>query len=125
MAEAFSPKVQPGVTSASLAAAPSTLATLAGLSAEARLTLIYLLSTPAGSDRQVDDVRALLGRAPAMPAGRNRAYAVMRELKAARYLVDCYEREGGRFVGVTYLAFAEPRDPEAVRAAHSAGRRLN
>jgi len=56
------------------------------LGPEARITLIYLLSKPDDWQLQVGDIRRLLGTG-GQPCGRNKAYDVIRELKASAYVV--------------------------------------
>lgn len=119
MAETSTSRVRRGRPNSGFIAISNSLLTIAGMSPEARLSLVYLLSKPADWELQIDDIRRLLGRSPDKPAGRNRAYAVVRELKDSRYVVACDDLEHGRFVGVTYYVFDEPHeDPEAVREAH-------
>lgn len=90
------------------------------LSAEARLLMIYLLSRPEDWELQIADVRRFLGVA-GKPCGRDKAYRVVAELKALRYLVMCEDVHDGHFSGVTYYIFDQPAaDPDGVRKAHRA-----
>jgi hypothetical protein len=91
------------------------------LSPEARIALIYLLSKPDDWQLQINDLRRLLGTADKI-CGRNKAYAVLRELKASAYVVAVEELARGRFHRVTYYVFDEPHaDPEGFTAELRAG----
>ena len=91
------------------------------LSPEARIALIYLLSKPDDWQLQINDLRRLLGTADKI-CGRNKAYEVLRELKASAYVVAFEELARGRFHRLTYYVFDEPHaDPEGFRAELRAG----
>lgn len=86
------------------------------LSPEARIALIYLLSKPDDWRLQINDIRRLLGR-NGTPCGRNKAYEVIKELKASAYILAVEELRKGRFYRLAYYVFDEPVSaPEAVRA---------
>lgn len=84
------------------------------LSPEARLTMIYLLSKPEDWKLQVNDIRRFLGNAQKL-CGRNKAYEVIKELKASAYIIAVNETaDNGRFERITYYVFDEPHPaPEA------------
>jgi hypothetical protein len=86
------------------------------LSPDARIALIYLLSKPDDWQLQINDLRRLLGTAD-KNCGRNKAYEVLKELKASAYVVAFEELLRGRFHRLTYYVFDEPHaDPEGFRA---------
>ncbi|WP_297802892.1 hypothetical protein [uncultured Brevundimonas sp.] len=84
------------------------------LSPEARLTMIYLLSKPEDWKLQVNDIRRFLGTTEKQ-CGRNKAYEVIKELKASAYIIAINEiADNGRFNRITYYVFDEPHPaPEA------------
>jgi len=92
------------------------------LSPEARIVLIYLLSKPDNWELKVNDIRRLLGTA-GKPCGRNKAYEVIKELKASAYVVAVHAfAENGRFDRIAYYVFDEPHpDPEGFKAEHRSG----
>ena len=113
------PRIRRGRPNASFTAISNKLICDQSLSPEARLVLIYLLSKFENWELQINDIRNLLGK-NGKPCGRNKTYEVIKELKDARYIVDCQDIESGRFAGVTYYVFDEPHeDPDFVRTAHN------
>ncbi|WP_156378396.1 MULTISPECIES: hypothetical protein [unclassified Phenylobacterium] len=86
------------------------------LSPDARIALIYLLSKPDDWQLQINDIRRLLGTGD-RPCGRNKCYAVIKELKASSYVIAVEELCHGRFHRLTYYVFDEPLvDPAAFKA---------
>lgn len=86
------------------------------LSPEAKIALIYLLSKPDDWQLQINDIRRLLGTG-GRRCGRNKAYEVIKELKASAYIVAVEELRNGRFHRLTYYVFDEPlSDPAAFKA---------
>ncbi len=86
------------------------------LSPDARIALIYLLSKPDDWQLQINDIRRLLGTGD-KPCGRNKCYAVIKELKASAYVIAVEELCQGRFHRLTYYVFDEPLlDPAAFKA---------
>lgn len=85
------------------------------LSWEARGLLIYLLQKPdnwnANVKRLIDQTKNCLGKA----AGRDKVYAILKELRMAGYVYSAFKRVGGEFKGVSYEVSEEP-DLEAAAA---------
>lgn len=71
------------------------------LSPEARIVLIYLLSKPDDWQLRIGDIRRVLGKG-GKPCGRNKAYEVIKELKASAYVLAIEELLKGRFYRLTY-----------------------
>jgi len=114
-------RIRKGRPSAGYTVVQNSLINHPSLSIEARGLMIYLLSRPEDWELQIGDVRRFLGR-EGKPCGRDKAYAVVRELKDSRYVVMCEDVDGSHFKGVTYYIFDEPvRDPDEVRRRHIAG----
>lgn len=92
------------------------------MSIEARGLMIYLLSRPEDWELRTADVRRFLGTGN-KPCGRNKAYEIIAELKAQRYIVMCENvGDGQHFAGVSYYVFPEPHpDPEEVKRRHRCG----
>ena len=82
------------------------------LSWEARGLLIYLLSKPDHWKVQVKDLINRTKNAIGRPAGRDKVYTILNELRAAGYIVRSFNREGGNFIGVEY-EIADTPDLEA------------
>ena len=122
MTENAAPLVRRGRRNAHYTAISNALIDHPTLSPEARLVLIYLLSKPDDWQLQVNDIRRLLGTA-GKPCGRNKAYEVIKELKASAYVVAVHElAENGRFDRITYYVFDEPYpDPERFIAERRGG----
>lgn len=83
------------------------LITNLALSSLARLTLIYLLSKPMDWELRLNDLRRVLG-VDGKLLGRDKAYKVLAELKASRYVRAEQVVENGRFVRMDYVVFDEP-----------------
>lgn len=117
--------IRRGIRNASFTAISNALIAHPTLSPEARIALIYLLSKPEDWALQIDDLRRTLGTG-GKPCGRNKAYDVIRELKASAFVVAVEKSSTpgkGWFGSVTYYVFDEPHnDPEAF--AHSKSGRL-
>lgn len=119
MTENAAPLVRRGRRNAHYTAISNALIDHPTLSPEARLVLIYLLSKPDDWQLQINDIRRLLGTA-GKPCGRNKAYEIIKELKASAYIVAVPElTENGRFDRIAYYVFDEPHsDPEGFIAEH-------
>ena len=116
MSEAAIPLVRRGRRNARYTAISNDIIDHPRLSPEARIALIYLLSKPDDWQLQISDLRRLLGTADKI-CGRNKAYEVLRELKASAFVVAVEELLKGRFHRLTYYVFDEPHeDPDAFRA---------
>ena len=116
MTEAAIPLVRRGRRNARYTAISNEIIDHPRLSPEARIALIYLLSKPDDWQLQINDLRRLLGTADKI-CGRNKAYEVLRELKASAYVVAVEELLKGRFHRLTYYVFDEPHeDPDGFRA---------
>lgn len=78
------------------------------LSWEARGLLIYLLQKPdhwnACVKRLIEQTKNCLGKA----AGRDKVYAILKELRMAGYVYSTFKRVGGEFKGVSYEVSEEP-----------------
>lgn len=122
MTENAAPLVRRGRRNAHYTAISNALIDHPTLSPEARLVLIYLLSKPDDWQLQINDIRRLLGTA-GKPCGRNKAYEVIKKLKASAYVVAVHElAENGRFDRIAYYVFDEPHpDPERFIAEHRGG----
>ena len=85
------------------------------LSWEARGLLVYLLQKPdhwnANVKRLIDQTRNCLGKS----SGRDKVYAILKELRMAGYVYSTFKRVGGEFKGVSYEVSEEP-DLEAAAA---------
>ena len=116
MTDAAVPLVRRGRRNARYTAISNDIIDHPRLSPEARIALIYLLSKPDDWQLQINDLRRLLGTADKI-CGRNKAYEVLRELKASAYVVAVEELLKGRFLRLTYYVFDEPQeDPDGFRA---------
>jgi hypothetical protein len=119
MSENVAPLVRRGRRNARYTAISNFIIDHPELSPEARIALIYLLSKPDYWRLQINDIRRLLGTA-GKPCGRNKAYEVIRELKASAYVLAYEVLDEGRFSSITYFVFDEPvEDPEGFKAAMS------
>jgi hypothetical protein len=72
------------------------------LSWEARGVLVYLLSKPDHWEVLVRDLVNRTKNALGKRSGRDKVYAILKELRQAGYLVMTRRREGGGFTGVDY-----------------------
>lgn len=116
MGEQTASLIRRGRRNAHYTAIPNHIITNPGLSPDARITQIYLLSKPDDWQLQVNDLRRLLGTG-AKRCGRNKAYEVIKELKTAGYVVAVEDLQQGRFNGLTYYVFDEPLlDPDGFKA---------
>lgn len=78
------------------------------LSWEARGLLIYLLSKQDYWKVQIKDLINQTKGAIGRPAGRDKVYTILKELRIAGYIVRSFNREGGEFVGVEYEVSETP-----------------
>lgn len=82
------------------------------LSWEARGMLVYLLSKPDHWEVLVRDLINRTKNALGKRSGRDKVYAILKELRMAGYLCMTRQREGGEFTGVDYEVSETP-DREA------------
>jgi hypothetical protein len=108
MAESSSPLIRRGRSNARYTTISNNIIDHPALSPEARLALIYLLSKPADWELRIVDLQRLLGTR-GKPRGRDKAYAVVDELKSSAYIVAEQQKQQGRFGRLIYYVFDEPQ----------------
>lgn len=108
MAESSSPLIRRGRSNARYTTISNSIIDHPTLSPDARLALIYLLSKPANWELRIADLQRLLGTR-GKPRGRDKAYAVVDELKASAYIVAEQQKHQGRFGRIIYYVFDEPQ----------------
>lgn len=78
------------------------------LSWEARGILIYLLQKPDNWNANVKHLIAQTKNCLGKAAGRDKVYAILKELRMAGYVYSTFNRVGGEFKGVSYEVSEEP-----------------